>query len=92
MPRRPQALIEQCDIPVFHDDQHGTFIVTVGSRLNVLKVQGKRLENAKIVCLGAQSAGLYMIDRTGAIHSGRAEMNSHKRQFINDSTAFTCWK
>src|SRR5690606_9789689 len=100
-----QALIEQCDIPVFHDDQHGTSIVTAASMLNALEIQGKTLERAKIVCLGAgaaatacmrlflslgaQSANLYMIDRTGVIHSGRPTMNAHKRQFINDSGALT---
>src|SRR5690606_4836022 len=100
-----QALIEQCDIPVFHDDQHGTAIVTAAGMLNALEIQGKTLETAKIVCLGAgaaatacmrlllslgaQLANLYMIDRTGVIHSGRTTMNAHKRQFINDSGALT---
>ncbi len=44
-------LVEQCNIPVFHDDQHGTAIVTAAGMLNALDIAGKSLENAKIVCL-----------------------------------------
>ena len=51
-----RALIEQCDIPVFHDDQHGTAIVTAAGMLNALELAGKKLEEAKIVCLGAGAA------------------------------------
>ena len=46
-----RALIEQCDIPVFHDDQHGTAIVTAAGMLNALEIAGKTLEQAKIVRL-----------------------------------------
>lgn len=100
-----RVLIEQCDIPVFHDDQHGTAIVTAASMLNALEIQGKTLENAKIVCLGAgaaatacmrlllnlgaQPSNLYMLDRSGVIHSERADLNFHKRRFINDNGART---
>ncbi|MDX5375991.1 MAG: malate dehydrogenase, partial [Halomonas sp.] len=82
-----QALIEQCSIPVFHDDQHGTAIVTAAGMLNALEIAGKRLEEAKIVCLGAgaaaiacmkllvscgaRSENLIMLDRRGVIHAGR---------------------
>ena len=74
-----RALIEQCDIPVFHDDQHGTAIVTAAGMLNALELTGKKLEEAKIVCLsagaaaiscmkllvsmGAKVENIYMIDR-----------------------------
>jgi malate dehydrogenase (oxaloacetate-decarboxylating)(NADP+) len=51
-----QKLIELCDIPVFHDDQHGTAIVTAAGLLNALEIQDKRLEDARIVCLGAGAA------------------------------------
>ena len=51
-----QALIERCDIPVFHDDQHGTAIVTAAGLLNALEIQGKQLPQAQIVCLGAGAA------------------------------------
>ncbi len=53
-----QALIEQCDIPIFHDDQHGTAIVTAAGMLNALEIQGKSITEAKIVCLGAGSAAI----------------------------------
>ncbi|MCI1737832.1 malate dehydrogenase [Pseudomonas veronii] len=94
------ALIEQCNIPVFHDDQHGTAIVTAAGMLNALEIQGKTLENARIVCLGAgaaatacmrlllslgaQKSNLYMVDRTGVIHSAREDLNQYKAQFVND--------
>lgn len=92
-----KVLIEQCNIPVFHDDQHGTAIVTVAGMLNALEIQGKKIEDAKIVVLGAGaaaiactklliSAGLkpehvYMIDRTGVIHAGRTDLNQYKAMF-----------
>lgn len=94
------ALIEQCNIPVFHDDQHGTAIVTAAGMLNALEIQGKTLENARIVCLGAgaaatacmrlllslgaQKSNLYMVDRIGVIHSAREDLNQYKAQFVND--------
>ncbi|MDI3353304.1 malate dehydrogenase [Pseudomonas sp. UYIF39] len=95
-----KALIEQCSIPVFHDDQHGTAIVTAAGMLNALEIQGKTLKNARIVCLGAgaaatacmrlllslgaQKSNLYMVDRTGVIHSAREDLNQYKAQFVND--------
>ncbi|KPN90548.1 malic enzyme-like NAD(P)-binding protein [Pseudomonas nunensis] len=95
-----EALIEQCSIPVFHDDQHGTAIVTAAGMLNALEIQGKTLGNARIVCLGAGAAAtacmrlllslgaqrrnLYMVDRIGVIHSAREGLNQYKAQFIND--------
>lgn len=84
-----RILIESCDIPVFHDDQHGTAIVTAAGMLNALEVQGKSIEDARIVCLGAGAAAvacmrllvscgarrenIYMLDRLGVIYSGRTE-------------------
>ncbi len=53
-----RALIEKCDIPVFHDDQHGTAIITCAGLLNACKVTGKSLVNLKIVISGAGSAGI----------------------------------
>ena len=53
-----RVLIEQCKIPVFHDDQHGTAIVTAAGMLNALEIQGKSIETAKIVCLGAGAAAI----------------------------------
>ncbi len=96
-----RALIECCDVPVFHDDQHGTAIVTAAGLLNALEIQGKSLPDARIVCLGAGAAGIacmdlliacgarrehiFMIDRHGVIRSERTDLNGEKPRFINDS-------
>lgn len=93
------ALIEQCDIPVFHDDQHGTAIVTAAGLINALEIQGKRMESAIITCLGAGSAAIacmrllvsmgarreniYMLDRRGVIYAGREGVNAYKQEFAN---------
>lgn len=89
-----QALIEQLDIPVFHDDQHGTAIIIAAGLLNALELQQKKLEEAKIVVLGAGAAGIaavrllvlmgahrdniYVLDRKGVIHTGRKDLNPYK--------------
>lgn len=86
-----------CDIPVFHDDQHGTAIVTAAGLINALELQGKTLEQAKIVCLGAGSAAIagmrllislgaardniLMLDRKGVIYQGREGVNEYKAEF-----------
>jgi malate dehydrogenase (oxaloacetate-decarboxylating)(NADP+) len=96
-----KALIERCDIPVFHDDQHGTAIVTAAGMLNALEIQGKKIEDAKIVCLGAGAAAIacmrllvscgaqykniYMLDRLGVIYQGRDGINEYKAEFANDT-------
>jgi len=90
-----QRLKETLDIPVFHDDQHGTAIIIAAGMMNALKIQGKTLEEAKIVCLGAGAAGIasvnllvgmganseniYMIDRKGVIHTGRDGLTKEKQ-------------
>jgi len=89
-----QALIEQLDIPVFHDDQHGTAIIIAAGLLNALELQGKSIEEARIVVLGAGAAGIaairllmslgahrnniFCIDRQGVIHLGRKDLNPYK--------------
>lgn len=96
-----KALIEQCDIPVFHDDQHGTAIVTAAGMINALEIQGKKIEDAKVVCLGAGAAAIacmrlliscgakreniYMLDRKGVIYTGRDGINKYKAEFANDT-------
>ncbi len=98
-----RILIEQCKIPVFHDDQHGTAIVTAAGMLNALEIQGKSIDSAKIVCLGAGSAAIacmrllvslgaskeniFMIDRRGVIYPGREGLNEYKEEFENDTAA-----
>jgi len=96
-----RVLIEQCNIPVFHDDQHGTAIVTAASALNAMDIRGKNVADAKIVCMGAGAAAtacmklmiscgakqenIYMLDRKGVIHSGRDDLNQYKAMFANDT-------
>lgn len=96
-----QALIERCDIPVFHDDQHGTAIVTAAGLINALEIQGKNLERAKIVCMGAGAAAIacmelliqcgaqreniYMLDSKGVIHTRRDDLNQYKQLFANNT-------
>ncbi len=91
------ALKARLDIPVFHDDQHGTAVIIVAALLNALALQGKRLEQAKIVCLGAGAAGIAsmrlllamgaerdnirLLDRGGVIHAGREDLNPYKQAF-----------
>jgi malate dehydrogenase (oxaloacetate-decarboxylating)(NADP+) len=96
-----QAIQERCTIPVFHDDQHGTAIVTAAGMLNALEVQGKSLYEANIVCLGAGAAAMacmellitcgaqreriYMLDRQGVIHTARENLTPHKKRFANNT-------
>jgi len=93
------ALIERCDIPVFHDDQHGTAIVTAAGLINALEIQGKQLADAVITCLGAGAAAIacmrllismgarreniFMLDRRGVIYAGREGVNAYKQEFAN---------
>ena len=96
-----RQLIERCSIPVFHDDQHGTAIVTAAGLLNALELQGKDITTAKIVCLGAGAAAtacmkliiacgaqrenIFVLDRKGVIHSGRDDLNQFKAMFAIDT-------
>ncbi|MFT4677743.1 MAG: malate dehydrogenase (oxaloacetate-decarboxylating)(NADP+) [Candidatus Azotimanducaceae bacterium] len=88
-----------CNIPVFHDDQHGTAIVTAAGMLNALELRGKELKDAKIVCLGAgaaaiailrllvelgaDKANIVMCDSKGVVHSDRDDLSVYKQQFSN---------
>ncbi|SDI38332.1 malate dehydrogenase (oxaloacetate-decarboxylating)(NADP+) [Ferrimonas sediminum] len=96
-----KQLIERCQVPVFHDDQHGTAIVTAAGMLNALEIQGKKLEESTIVCLGAGAAAIacmellikcgavrekiYMLDRKGVIHTRRDDLNEYKKLFANNT-------
>ena len=89
-----RKLKEKCDIPIFHDDQHGTAIVTLAGLTNALKVVGKKKEEVKIVTSGAGAAAIsivklllsagfknvVMTDRTGAIYAGRENLNWIKKE------------
>lgn len=86
-----------CDIPVFHDDQHGTAVVTLAGLINALKVVDKKLEDVKIVTSGAGAAGIAIVkllmkvgakniivtDRTGAIYEGREDLTPDKKAIAN---------
>lgn len=100
-----QALIEQLNIPVFHDDQHGTAIVVAAGLLNALEVQQKKLKDAKIVCIGAGAAGIasmrlltalgankanmLLLDTKGVIHTEREDLNPYKFAFAANTSART---
>lgn len=89
-----RKLKERCDIPVFHDDQHGTAVIMLAGLMNALKAVGKKLEDVKIVTSGAGAAGIAIIkllvsvgaknvvmtDRTGAIYLGRENLNPAKQE------------
>ena len=89
-----RKLKEKCDIPIFHDDQHGTAVITLAGLTNALKVVGKKKEDVKIVTSGAGAAAIaivklllsagfknvIMTDRTGAIYAGREGLNWIKEE------------
>ncbi len=88
-----QRLKEICDIPVFHDDQHGTAVVVLSALINALKVVGKKKENIKVVLVGAGAAGtaitnliltygvknIVVCDKDGAIYSGNNNLSSEHK-------------
>jgi malate dehydrogenase (oxaloacetate-decarboxylating) len=89
-----RKLKERCDIPIFHDDQHGTAIVVLAGLLNALKLVGKKLSNIKVIVNGAGAAGnsvtrlllstgvknIIMCDRTGALYDGMDRGDAEKKE------------
>ena len=89
-----RKLKERCDIPIFHDDQHGTAVTMLAALINALKVVGKKIEDISIVTSGAGAAGIAIIrllmamglknviltDRKGAIYEGRDGLNPIKEE------------
>jgi malate dehydrogenase (oxaloacetate-decarboxylating)(NADP+) len=100
-----KRLQEMLDIPVFHDDQHGTATIISAGLMNALEIQGKKLEEVNIVCVGAGAAGvasmnlltalgadkqkLLMVDSKGVLHTGRTDLNAFKRQYAVDTDRHT---
>ncbi len=98
-----RILQEELDIPVFHDDQHGTAIITTAGLMNVLELTGKKVEKIKIVVNGAGAAGIscakmyqklgvkniIMCDSKGVISTDREDLNKYKAQFAADTEAKT---
>ena len=94
-----KKLKECCDIPIFHDDQHGTAVVTMAAMINALKVVGKKINEIKVVTSGAGAAGIAIIkllismglknvimcDRKGAIYKGREGLNKEKEEMAEIS-------
>ena len=89
-----EKLKARCDIPIFHDDQHGTAVIVMAALKNALRLTGRKLEEIKVVTSGAGAAGtavvkllagaglrnIIMCDRSGAIYSGRPGLNSAKAE------------
>lgn len=89
------ALSQLLDIPVFHDDQHGTAIIIAAGLLNALELAGKDIASSSIVCLGGGAAGIaamrmlkslgaeyiYLVDRKGVVYEGRDDINQYKKVF-----------
>ena len=90
-----KALKEKCNIPVFHDDQHGTAVITTAGLINILELYNKKASELKVVVIGAGAAGIacatmyrglgikniLMIDSKGVIHSKRDDLNKYKQEF-----------
>jgi len=93
-----ERLREELDIPVFHDDQHGTAIVVLAALLNALKVTGKRIEDITVAMIGTGAAGvacakllaaegvkdIVAADRKGILHAGRDDISDSKRWFVDE--------
>lgn len=91
-----ERLKQELDIPVFHDDQHGTAVVVLSGLINAMKVTGKRLEDCRVVVIGAGAAGtaiikllhryahptILAVDSQGVIHSRRTDLSEQKRALL----------
>jgi malate dehydrogenase (oxaloacetate-decarboxylating) len=94
-----ERLRERLDIPVFHDDQHGTAVVVLAAFLNALRVVGKRVEDVKVVVTGVGAAGIAVTrtlqaagvrrvvgcDSKGVVHSGRDDLTGVKRRYAEET-------
>ncbi|WP_415396879.1 malic enzyme-like NAD(P)-binding protein [Sulfurimonas sp. CS5] len=90
-----RRLVEELDIPVMHDDQHGTAVISSAAIINACVVTHRKIEDLKIVVVGAGAAAIscarlyrklgareiYMLDSKGVIHNGRSDLNDYKREF-----------
>ena len=99
-----RRLKEICDIPIFHDDQHGTAVVTLAAMMNALKLTGKKIDEIRVVTSGAGAAGIAIIklliamglndvvlcDRKGAIYKGRDGLNKEKEEMAEITNKQMC--
>lgn len=90
-----RRLVDALDIPVMHDDQHGTAVISAAAIMNACEITNKKIEEIKIVVIGAGAAAIscarlyrhmgvktiYMIDSKGVVHSGRDDLNDYKKEF-----------
>ena len=95
-----ERLKEICNVPVFHDDQHGTAVITTAGLINVLEMSGKKVEDLKVVVIGAGASGIAcakmykalgvknitMLDSKGVIHSSRTDLTKQKLEFAFETT------
>lgn len=93
-----KRLIEELDIPLMHDDQHGTAIITTAALMNASEMMGEKLEDMKVVVVGAGAAAIacstmykgagikniIMCDSKGVVHTGRNDLNKYKLEFVTD--------
>ena len=98
-----KRLIEELDIPVMHDDQHGTAIITTAALMNASEMMNKKIEDMKVVVVGAGASAiacstmykelgiknLIMCDSKGVIHKGRSDLNKYKKEFITNTNITT---
>ncbi len=101
-----RILREELDIPVFHDDQHGTAIITTAGLMNVLDLTGKKVDEIKVVISGAGAAGIscarmykalgvrhiIMCDSKGVISINRTDLNKYKMEFAVDTSATSLYE
>jgi malate dehydrogenase (oxaloacetate-decarboxylating)(NADP+) len=100
-----ERLRQTLSIPVFHDDQHGTAIITGAALLNAVELQGKALDQIRVVFAGAGASAIatalhyialgvrpehiLMVDTKGVLHTGRSDLNPYKARFVRDTAART---
>jgi len=94
-----KRLIDELDIPVMHDDQHGTAVISTAAIINACELSGKKIEDIKIVVVGAGAAAIscarlyrhigvkniLMLDSHGLVHKGRSDLNVYKHEFACDA-------
>jgi len=93
-----RRLVERLNIPVMHDDQHGTAVISCAGMINACEITGRKLEELKVVIVGAGAAAIscarlyrelgvkkiYMIDSKGLVHHNRDDLNEHKKEFVTE--------
>lgn len=98
-----EAALQDLGIPVMHDDQHGTAIISTAGLMNAMEISGKKFENIKVVVSGAGAAGIasarmyrnlgvkniILVDSKGVVNKQRTDLNKYKLEFVSDTKACT---